>query len=573
MVVTATTILFTGNTRTKLDYHLVEKRHRLQWINTQSCVKTKLSPLKINELGHLHGPTATPPTSSNSSCNFGQDPTGGTHRHRWFRPSTVGDTGVCRFSSDQASNSLRTQGIPLGWLLGSLGLGALLNLISTIYYMGRSLEYRCSALIKLVKRIDPVKLSTTVMGVPLAWVEEYGTTIDSRLAADRIKSVPYFSLHGGTRSNGILIFFNGDPDRWHKPEEHIITINVDDACPTSTGNSGVGVIAGDHHSLVVTAQAIPIIGPLILSLVEAKAILQDVYMALELDAHHIQIESDAANVIRLLKSPSPTLSPLYYSLQEVRSLLSAHGHLSIHFVRRFVNKAADGLARFALSLQVTSYHAYESPSCVSPERRRDETRQPYGQLRSHVDQTAARPWDPPLIDNSLARAFKAGRILRTLLPFPIHHRVFVSPFLRCVQTASEVVSALCTVDVDASGKETIRVDLAPKDGIFRFDVPQLESMLPSGTLDPCVERVYKELPQWEETVEGCRSRYEQVITALADKYPSENLILVARGKGRSWSFDFGVLGAHDRGRSRVVCVFGIKKIGLEQKRVDCCWEL
>ncbi|KAE8676784.1 putative Myb-like HTH transcriptional regulator family protein [Hibiscus syriacus] len=209
--------------------------------------------------------------------------------------------------------------------------------------------------------------------------------------------------------------------------------------------------------------------------------------------------------------------------------------------------------------------------------------------------TAERPWDPPLIDNGLARAFKAGRILRTLLPFRIH-RVFVSPFFRCVQTASEVVAALCAVDVDAGGKsskdvikldlsrvkyglcemlnsETIRVDVAPKDGIFRFDVPQLESMLPSGTLDPSVERVYKELPQWEETVEGCRSRYAQAIKALADKYPSENLLLVTHGKGRSWSFGFGVLGAHDLGRSRVLCVFGIKKIDLKQKRVHHRWEL
>ncbi|KAE8726858.1 zinc transporter 11-like [Hibiscus syriacus] len=37
----------------------------------------------------------------------------------------------------------------------------------------RILEYEGAALIKLVIRIDPVQLSTFVMGVPLAWVEEY----------------------------------------------------------------------------------------------------------------------------------------------------------------------------------------------------------------------------------------------------------------------------------------------------------------------------------------------------------------------------------------------------------------
>lgn len=59
--------------------------------------------------------------------------------------------------------------------------------------------------------------------------------------------------------------------------------------------------------------------------------------------------------------------------------------------------------------------------------------------------TAARPWDPPLVEAGKVRAFCTGRKFRTQLGFPIH-RVFVSPFLRCLQTAAEVVSALCAVD-------------------------------------------------------------------------------------------------------------------------------
>nr|DAD18439.1 TPA_asm: hypothetical protein HUJ06_019902 [Nelumbo nucifera] len=58
--------------------------------------------------------------------------------------------------------------------------------------------------------------------------------------------------------------------------------------------------------------------------------------------------------------------------------------------------------------------------------------------------TASRPWDPPLTDTGKTRAFCTGRKLRKNLGFPIH-RVFVSPFLRCIQTAAEAVSALCAV--------------------------------------------------------------------------------------------------------------------------------
>lgn len=170
--------------------------------------------------------------------------------------------------------------------------------------------------------------------------------------------------------------------------------------------------------------------------------------------------------------------------------------------------------------------------------------------------TAARPWDPPLVDAGQVRAFSMGRKLRTNLGFPIH-RVFVSPFLRCVQTASQVVSALCAIDDDPNAhtsddvaidpsklkvsieyglcemlnSEAIRPGLAPRDGNWGFNISELEKMLPAGTVDHAVERVYKELPQWEETGKGARDRYIHIFKALADKYPTENLLLVTHGEG------------------------------------------
>lgn len=57
---------------------------------------------------------------------------------------------------------------------------------------------------------------------------------------------------------------------------------------------------------------------------------------------------------------------------------------------------------------------------------------------------ANRPWDPPLIQFGKNRAWSTGKTLRTI-GFPIH-RVIVSPFHRCLQTAFEVISALCASD-------------------------------------------------------------------------------------------------------------------------------
>ncbi|KAG6434481.1 hypothetical protein SASPL_106118 [Salvia splendens] len=159
--------------------------------------------------------------------------------------------------------------------------------------------------------------------------------------------------------------------------------------------------------------------------------------------------------------------------------------------------------------------------------------------------SAPRPWDPPLADDGHLRAYATGDKINKHLSFPIH-RVFVSPFLRCLQTASGVASALCADDpIDPSkikvsieyglcemmNSLAIRPNVAPKDGIFSFDISQCESVLPAGTIDNTTEMVYKELPGWQETREGARDRYMQVITSLADKYPSENLLLVTHGEG------------------------------------------
>ncbi|XP_040991371.1 uncharacterized protein LOC121238525 [Juglans microcarpa x Juglans regia] len=188
----------------------------------------------------------------------------------------------------------------------------------------------------------------------------------------------------------------------------------------------------------------------------------------------------------------------------------------------------------------------------------------HGDRKDNVDHlwvtNAAKPWDPPLVENGRVCAFSTGRKLRTHLGFPIH-RVLVSPFLRCVQTASEVVSALCSihddptiptsddVSIDPSKvKVSIEYGLCemlnrgairsgfPQDGNWGFNISELEAMLPAGTVDSTVEHVYKELPQWPETVADARARYLQIFQALADKYPTENLLLVTHGEGVGVAF-------------------------------------
>ncbi|GJU67215.1 histidine phosphatase superfamily protein [Tanacetum coccineum] len=129
---------------------------------------------------------------------------------------------------------------------------------------------------------------------------------------------------------------------------------------------------------------------------------------------------------------------------------------------------------------------------------------------------------------------------------------------RCLQTASEVVHAICALGddsvthmssadglwfdimkcyrslwsmdfVEALNTLTIQPENVPKDGDFGFDISECEILLPKGIVDSSVEQVYKELPKWEESKEGARDTYKNIIKLLADKYPTENLVLVTHG--------------------------------------------
>lgn len=69
-----------------------------------------------------------------------------------------------------------------------------------------------------------------------------------------------------------------------------------------------------------------------------------------------------------------------------------------------------------------------------------------------------------------------------------------------------------------------------KDGNWFPDMSQLEAFFPAGTIDHSVKCIYDKMPLWEEPVNVARTRYEKIITALGDKFPNENLLLVTHGE-------------------------------------------
>ncbi|KAI6706521.1 hypothetical protein NL676_009483 [Syzygium grande] len=170
--------------------------------------------------------------------------------------------------------------------------------------------------------------------------------------------------------------------------------------------------------------------------------------------------------------------------------------------------------------------------------------------------TAPRPWDPPLAEVGFARALETARQLPAQLGFPIH-RIIVSPFRRCVDTALGLIAGCPAPDEGPDvgrgdgGIDPSRVKVSIEYGMgelfniiairrpppspenhgdWGFNIPEIEALIPPATLDHTVKPVFNELPQWGETEPKARDRYLHCIHSLADSYPSENLLLITHAE-------------------------------------------
>ncbi|KAL3738925.1 hypothetical protein ACJRO7_020327 [Eucalyptus globulus] len=170
--------------------------------------------------------------------------------------------------------------------------------------------------------------------------------------------------------------------------------------------------------------------------------------------------------------------------------------------------------------------------------------------------TAPRRWDPPLAEVGWARARETAKQLPSQLGFPIH-RIVVSPFRRCVDTALGLIAGLSTPGEDPSvvtgdnGINPSKVKVSIEYGLgelfndvaikyphpnpvdhadWGFNIPEIETLIPSNILDRTVKPVFNELPHWGETETKARDRYLHTFRSLADSYPSENLLLITHGE-------------------------------------------
>ncbi len=162
--------------------------------------------------------------------------------------------------------------------------------------------------------------------------------------------------------------------------------------------------------------------------------------------------------------------------------------------------------------------------------------------------TASRPFDPALSADGETQAKEVGLSLQG----ESVHRVFASPFLRTIQTASHIADAL-----------NLPVCLEPGIGEILPNVKSTPKLLPADERRqrfPRVDENYTAVDEfpYPETSEEGHERAAIAARTLTDRFPDKNMLMVTHG-APVVGIVRGLTGLEDRITVPLCCIFTLQR--------------
>ncbi|TXG57539.1 hypothetical protein EZV62_015368 [Acer yangbiense] len=97
-------------------------------------------------------------------------------------------------------------------------------------------------------------------------------------------------------------------------------VNIDVALDLGRGRFGAGIVIRDNIGRILKAAALFFDGRVSADIAEAKAIYEGLLLAKKSGLHHLSIESDSLNVVRLCKGEITTRSDVFNVISDIQIL-------------------------------------------------------------------------------------------------------------------------------------------------------------------------------------------------------------------------------------------------------------
>ncbi|KAL4368823.1 hypothetical protein GQ457_05G010890 [Hibiscus cannabinus] len=153
--------------------------------------------------------------------------------------------------------------------------------------------------------------------------------------------------------------------RWKKPEAGQVKINVDGAWLAASRQASIGVIARDHHGLMLEGFARKLDGAHSAETAEACAFEAGFLMAVSKGWERVIIEGDALAMVNRLCTERPDYSVTGSFLTETKVRLKGHPDFAVQHVAREANTVAHVLAHHSLDSSTDYYFDDVLPDFIS----------------------------------------------------------------------------------------------------------------------------------------------------------------------------------------------------------------
>ncbi|XP_038704726.1 uncharacterized protein LOC120000672 [Tripterygium wilfordii] len=152
--------------------------------------------------------------------------------------------------------------------------------------------------------------------------------------------------------------------KWAPPSSGTIKLSVDRAVFNEAHAIGVGAVIRDHNGQVCAALSECMAGAFGPQVVKAYALMKGTQLAIHMGVSNLIIESDSHVLVNAIRSEAYELAPFGHILDDIRSLISCIGSVSLRYTRRLCNRVAHKLARNSINFDCPMRWIGECPDFI-----------------------------------------------------------------------------------------------------------------------------------------------------------------------------------------------------------------
>lgn len=154
-------------------------------------------------------------------------------------------------------------------------------------------------------------------------------------------------------------------ERWRKPSEGWMKLNVDGSFSAAEENGGTGMILRNSNGSIIFSSCKSLAKCSNALEAELITLADGLVLAIQWTFLPVMVETDSLVALQLIQAQAKDLSPLFHVVQEIKRLMVGDREVLVQKIHRSQNQASHVLANIARSTQLSQFWIGDSCNFVS----------------------------------------------------------------------------------------------------------------------------------------------------------------------------------------------------------------